>query len=100
MKIDVTQSVTDLQRKPIGQLRQVLTQSLDTLMRGDENLTGDEKRHLARLAQKIADEDTPDLPLSDWSKINARVERAYPPVIVLRVSEMLDPPAPDSVAAE
>ena len=100
MKIDVTQHILALNGQAAGTLPQACTQVLDVVMRGDEALDGPAKRHLAKLAITIQDEDQPDLAIEDWAKIKERCERAYAPVMVLRISELLDPPSQIKAVAE
>lgn len=108
MKINVTAEILDLDGNPIPEkppgvmalaepkvanktLRSVATLALLEPLRGDENLAGDKKARLWTLAMRVHNEDYPDLDLDDVKLIRDRIDLAFPPLVVGRCREILDP---------
>ena len=94
MKIDVNIAIKDLKGEPTeAVVRDVIITSLLTMLKGDEHLGGQEKSNLYRLAALTAASDEPDYRVEDLTLIKERIGRAYPPLVVGRSYEILDPQA-------
>lgn len=75
--------------KPVS-LRAVIQNALLGTLRGDENLSGTEKLALWGLATR-ANEAEADFSVEEMATIKERIGRAYGPVVVGPVYEILDP---------
>jgi len=109
MKIDFTQELRTIERKPLERtvqacatcgrpmetaamtLRSVCTNALLTQTQDEANLPGDEKVRRYRLALQIANEDVADLPPKDVALLQELVGKLYAALVVGQVWGMLDP---------
>ena len=107
MIIDLTQKITDLDRKPIiadGQpitLKALCVSALTTPTRKDAELTGEQKESLVDFAERIHAEDAPDLTVEDRATLRTRIgDQLWPHLWVHRARRLLDPPAATVHAVE
>jgi len=110
MKIDVTQQIMQLDSSPIvtgkqtcaacGQVvgdeepmtaRMVATRALTSVLRGEQDLPGEEKVTRFQLALRIMNEDEPDLKVEEIVLVKKVVGKMYGPLIVGRMWAILDP---------
>lgn len=95
MKIDVTQTLKDLDGQPIGKaLRDICLEGITGVMPEDRDMSIEDKGRLFHMAVTIHDEDAPDLTLDEWAKVRARIGKAYGVLVVGQVLAMLDGPKP------
>lgn len=104
MKIDFNTELTDLDGKPIREsgaddagnatLGFIAIQACLGSMKGDEEMSGEEKLKLYQIASKIADgrkkKTAVDMPIEDVTEIKSRVGRMFTPAIVGPVYGLLD----------
>jgi len=75
-----------------AELRDILITALGVVPEDKKSLTGYEKRRRWRLQNRIAEEDTLDLPEEDVELLKSVVDQAYPyPGIVGQVWDLIDP---------
>lgn len=101
MKIDMTTVLLALDGKPIpigpgedslnSTLRTIVENALLSPLRGDENVTGAKKAEMFILAMRAHTEDQCDMKAEEITMVKERIGRAFPPLIVGRAYEILDP---------
>ena len=96
MILDMTQQLAGLDGKGMTEgetpviLRQVCVNALMATLPKDNEKTGDQKLAIFTIAQKITQEDTPDLDVKDVALIKERVGMAFGPAIVGPTFPMLN----------
>jgi hypothetical protein len=98
MNINFDSEITDLANQPImnGEkhldLATICTNALLTPAQNDQSMAADEKVRRYRLAQRITNGGTLDMPLEDLVLLKDIIGKAYPPLVVGRAFDILDPP--------
>lgn len=98
MKLNFSTPILDLEGKPckVGEkettLGTVVIEALMAVFPDEQNLLGETKLKRFRLAEVAIKGGEQDLSVDDVSMIKALVGKAYGPLVVGRVYDMLDPP--------
>ena len=93
MKINVLQKVMGLDGQEAVEaptMRDVCVKALVELTRSDQEMSGKEKFEMGMLAQKIYQEDEPDLIVEDVSKLKDRIGKLWGPLVVAWAWNALD----------
>jgi hypothetical protein len=98
MQIDFDSEIRDLANAPImnGEkhldLATIATNALLTPQAADQSIAVEEKVKRFRLAQRITNGGALDIALEDVVLLKDIIGKAYPPLVVGRAFELLDPP--------
>jgi hypothetical protein len=93
-KFKLDAPITDLEDKPFpdgATLRTVLLGACLNTLRADELMDAKQKVELYLLSKKIASKGDADLAIEEVALLKDRVGKAYNPLVVGRVYEILDP---------
>lgn len=96
MKTKLDTPITDLDDKPFpdgATLRTVLLGACLNTLRADELMDAQQKVKLYLLSKKISEKGDAELTTDDVVLLKERVGKAYNPLVVGRVYEILDPAA-------
>lgn len=72
-------------------LKSVILKTCHVTLRGDENLTADQKIKIALLAQRSYGDHEVEFTVEEIALLKDRISRTYGPIVVLRAFEILDP---------
>jgi len=96
MKIKLATVMTDLFGKPIknGEVDFLLSDvCMNALLSPDDEKEADEKVKRYRLAVKCSNGADPDLSVEEVALLKKLIGRVYPPLIVGKAYDLIDPPA-------
>lgn len=96
MKIDLSTTILDLDKKPIKDGEKdftLATACCNALLTPEQGETsGEEKVKRFRLAEKVYDGGEQELSVDDVALLKKLIGKIYPPLVVGRAFEILDPP--------
>lgn len=106
MKVDFSAKLLDLEKKEIKEGDKVMTLSsvsctaLLATYPDEQNLEATTKVKRFRLAEKAINGGVQELAVEDVVELKKLIGKAYSPLVVGRVYDIIDPPPPETNSAE